>query len=252
MSEPAPEFLWPDWPVAPRVRAAVTLRPGGVSCRPYESLNLAAHVEDRPADVAENRRRVRAALSLPMEPLWLAQVHGTRVVDADAMEAADAPQADGAVTRQPGRVLAVMVADCLPVLLARRDGAAIAIAHAGWRGLAAGVLESAVAALRSPPEALCAWLGPAIGPAHFEVGAEVRTAFCDRDPGAHGAFAANARGRWQCDLAVLARRRLVGLGLTEVHGDAPCTFSHPKRFYSYRREPRTGRFAALLWIAPNA
>lgn len=254
MSEGGPQFLLPDWPVARRVHAAVTLRAGGVSRGLYHSLNLASHVQDRPADVAENRRRVRAALRLPSEPLWLTQVHGTTVVDADALEppSSPPPQADAAVTRRSGCVLAVMVADCLPVLLARRDGSAVAVAHAGWRGLAAGVLEAAVSALSSPPEALCAWLGPAIGPAHFEVGLEVRAAFCDHDAGAGGAFAANARGRWQCDLPALARRRLSMLGLTDVYGDAPCTYSHPEHFYSYRREARTGRFAALLWIAPNA
>jgi hypothetical protein len=265
MSEGISQFLFPDWPVAARVRAAVTLRTGGVSRGPYGSLNLAAHVGDRPADVAENRRRVRAALSLPTEPLWLTQLHGTRVVDADARDGAAAvegppeqgvsfrpPQADAAVTRRPGCVLAVMVADCLPVLLARRDGAAIAVAHAGWRGLAAGVLEAAVCALGSAPEALCAWLGPVIGPAHFEVGAEVHAAFCAGDPGASGAFAPNERGRWQCDLPALARRRLAALGLTSVHGEAPCTFSQPERFYSYRREPVTGRLAALLWMDPSA
>lgn len=250
MSGSAPDFLWPDWPLAGRVHAAVTLRAGGVSRGPYQSLNLAAHVGDRPADVAENRRRVRAALSLPSEPLWLKQVHGTMVLDADARGVGDTEgdSADAAVTRRPGCVLAVMVADCLPVLLAKCDGTAIAVAHAGWRGLAAGVLDSAVSALCSPPETLCAWLGPAIGPAHFEVGAQVRAAFCDRDSGASGAFAANARGRWQCDLPALARRRLASLGLTEVYGDAPCTYSHPERFYSYRREQVTGRHAALLWI----
>lgn len=253
MSATAPQFLMPDWPLGGRVRAAVTLRAGGVSGGPYDSLNLAAHVGDRPADVAENRRRVRMALSLPTEPLWLNQVHGVAVADADAVAAAaSAPQADAAVTRRPGRVLAVLVADCLPVLLARRDGAALAVAHAGWRGLAGGVIEAAVAALHTAPEQLCAWLGPAIGPAHFEVGEEVRSAFCAADAGAAGAFVPNARGRWQCDLPALARQRLAALGLSQVYGEAPCTFAQPERFYSYRRERLTGRLAALLWIDPNA
>ena len=251
--------MTPEWPLAGRVRAAVTLRAGGVSVGPYDSRNLAAHVADRPADVAENRRRVRVALSLPTEPLWLNQVHGVSVADADAPAAASsaagagaAPQADAAVTRRPGRVLAVLVADCLPVLIAERDGAAIAVAHAGWRGLAGGVIEAAVAALHTAPERLCAWLGPAIGPAHFEVGEEVRSVFCAADAGASDAFAPNARGRWQCDLPALARRRLAGLGLGQVYGEAPCTFSQPERFYSYRRDRLTGRLAALLWIEPIA
>jgi hypothetical protein len=250
MSEPAPQFLLPDWPVSGRVRAAVSLRVGGVSSGPYGSLNLAAHVGDRLADVAENRRRVREALTLPEEPCWLSQVHGTRILQADAPAQREPTEADGAVTHQPGRVLAVLVADCLPVLLARRDGSAIAVAHAGWRGLAAGVLEAAVAALHSSPGELCAWLGPAIGLDHFEVGEEVQAAFCAADPGAAEAFAPNARGRWQCDLPGLARRRLAAQGLTEIHGEAPCTFSRPEHFYSYRREHLTGRLAALLWIEP--
>lgn len=257
----APQYLVPAWPVATRVRSAMTLRTGGASRGAFASLNLAQHVGDDPADVVENRRRLRAALALPSEPLWLEQVHGTSVVNADRLSPtpeqpsvptalAPAPQGDGAVSRQPGRVLAVLVADCLPVLLAPRDGSAIAVAHAGWRGLAAGVLDAAVAALRSDPGELCAWLGPAIGPAHFEVGPEVRAAFCHSDPGAQLGFVPNARGRWQCDLPALARRRLAALGIAEVHGEAPCTYSQPERFYSYRRERITGRLAALLWIEP--
>jgi YfiH family protein len=241
----------------------VTSREGGVSRGPYTSLNLAAHVGDESAAVAENRRRVRAALALPGEPLWLSQVHGTAVVDADIDADADAdayagdvgdrgapPQADAAITRRPGRVLAVLVADCLPVLIAARDGSAIAVAHAGWRGLAAGVLETTLAALAMPAGALSAWLGPAIGQPHFEVGEEVRAAFCDRDARADSAFVRNARGRWQCDLAGLARRRLAALGISSVHGTAPCTYADAGRFFSHRREGVTGRLAALLWLAP--
>lgn len=253
MSAPALQFLTPHWPVASRVRAAVTLRAGGVSPAPYASLNLASHVGDTPEAVAENRRRLRTALALPCEPLWLSQVHGTQLIDAEGPGAgalSAPPEADAAVAFHPGCVLAVLVADCLPVLLARRDGSAIAVAHAGWRGLAAGVVEAAVAALRAPPSQLCAWLGPAIGPAHFEVGEEVRCAFCERDSGATVAFVPNARGRWQCDLPALARRRLRALGLHAIHGEAPCTYAHPERFYSYRRERTTGRLAALLWIEP--
>lgn len=260
MSE-GPQFLFPDWPAASRVRAAVTLRTGGVSRGPYASLNLATHVGDRHADVVENRHRLCEVLSLPEEPLWLAQVHGTTVLDADAFETASAtataakasapPGADGAVTRRPGQVLAVLVADCLPVLLARQDAGAIAVAHAGWRGLAGGVLEAAISALDAAPEQLCAWLGPAIGPSHFEVGEEVWAAFCEYDAGAACAFERNSRGRWQCDLWALARRRLAALGLTEVYGEALCTFSQSERFFSYRREHVTGRMAALLWIEPE-
>ena len=244
--------LHPDWPAPAGVRAIFTLRTGGVSAGAFASLNLGSHVGDDAFAVAENRRRVAAELGLPAEPLWLAQVHGTTVVEADGLAmreaAAPAPQADAALTRRPGRVLAVLVADCLPVLLARRDGAAVAVAHAGWRGLAAGVLEATVAALDGAGDDLLAWLGPAIGPAHFEVGEEVRTAFCQRDARAAAAFAGNARGRWQCDLHRLARQRLSALGLRSIHADPSCTYAQAESFYSFRRDGVTGRMAALIWF----
>jgi YfiH family protein len=240
-----------DWPAPPVVHAAYTLRAGGVSSGAYASLNLGAHVGDDEHAVAENRRRVAAELALPAAPLWLSQVHGTTVVAADATPGGDAaPRGDAAVTRQAGRVLAVLVADCLPVLLARRDGTAAAVAHAGWRGLAAGVLEATVAALESAGDELMAWLGPAIGPAHFEVGEEVRTAFCKRDAQAAAAFVRNVRGRWQCDLQALARRRLAGLGVRSIHGEPRCTYREAESFYSFRRDGTTGRMAALIWLAP--
>ncbi|MFI4869302.1 MAG: peptidoglycan editing factor PgeF [Steroidobacterales bacterium] len=245
----APGTLQPDWPAARGVRAAFTLRTGGVSTGAYASLNLGARLGDDAFAVAENRRRVAAELVLPAEPLWLSQVHGTTVVDADDHRSgAAAPQGDAAVTRLPGRVLAVLVADCLPVLLARRDGAAVAVAHAGWRGLAAGVLEATTAAIGGAGDELLAWLGPAIGPAHFEVGEEVRTAFCERDAHAAAAFAPNERGRWQCDLHRLARQRLSALGLRSIHGEPRCTYAQAGSFYSFRRDGVTGRMAALIWI----
>jgi polyphenol oxidase len=240
--------VWPQWPAVHGVRAACTLRSGGVSRPPYESFNLGAHVGDEAAAVAHNRGLLRRQLSLPDEPLWLEQVHGTVVVDADRIaRGAAPPRADGAVTRQRGTVLAVLVADCLPVLLAARDGSAVAVAHAGWRGLAAGVLEAAVAALAGNG-ALQAWLGPAIGPAHFEVGEEVLAAFVAREPTAAAAFRRNARGRWQCDLQSLARSRLHGLGVDSVHAHEGCSYSQPEQFYSYRRDGTSGRMAALIWL----
>jgi YfiH family protein len=242
-----PQLLTPEWPAPARVRAAFTLRGGGVSAAPFGSLNVGAHVGDEPAAVAENRRRVRAALDLPAEPAWLEQVHGTRVADLDAPGTA-AP-ADAVMTRLPGRVCAVQVADCLAVLLAARDASAVAVAHAGWRGLAAGVLEATVASLGGAPGDLIAWLGPAISQPHFEVGAEVRDALIARDPGGAGAFTANARGRWQCDLAALARRRLGALGVTAVSGGSWCTYADPARFFSFRRDGRCGRMAALIWLS---
>jgi YfiH family protein len=255
--------LRPDWPAAAQVGSAFSLRGGGVSAPPFDSFNLGTHVGDDPAAVAENRRRLRLALGLATEPLWLAQQHGTRVVDADRAAdgataggavggAAALPQADAAVTRVPGRVLAVLVADCLPVLFARRDGTAVGIAHAGWRGLAAGVLEATVEALGCPGQMLLAWLGPAIGREHFEVGDEVRAAFCTRDPGAADAFERNAGGRWQCDLDLLARQRLAALGVHSVHGQRRCSYALARSFYSYRRDRVTGRMAALVWLHGRA
>ena len=240
--------MTPEWPAPSNVRAAFSLRLGGVSEAPFDSLNLGAHVGDDPARVSENRQRVEAALALPAPPRWLTQVHGVNVLDAPP--AADpAPEgADAVVLRHPGTVGVIQVADCLPVLLAAADGRAVAAAHAGWRGLAAGVLEATVERLAEPAGSLMAWLGPAIGPAHFEVGDEVRAAFMQQDPGAAEAFAPNARGRWQCDLARLARRRLQALGVQHVYGGRWCTFADPTRFFSYRREGRCGRMGAFVWL----
>jgi YfiH family protein len=229
------------------IRAGTTTRAGGVSEGARATLNLAAHVGDDPAAVAENRHRLATRLGLPAPPCWLAQVHGTAVVDVD--DAPEAPVADAAVAFRAGRVLAVLTADCLPVVFASRDGCAIGIAHAGWRGLAAGVLERTIAALGVPPADLVAWLGPAIGPAAFEVGAEVRAAFVGAAPGDAAAFVANARGRWQADLPALARARLARAGLGAVTASGLCTQADPARFYSHRRDPAAGRQATLVWRA---
>jgi hypothetical protein len=226
------------------VRAAFTLRSSGVSRPPYDSFNIGAHVGDEHLAVEENRRLLREHLELPAEPAWLTQVHGARVADLDAADSL-AP-ADGAVTRTT-RVCAIQVADCMPVLFAAADGSVVGAAHAGWRGLAGGVLEAVAGAMRAPPEGLLAWLGPAIGQAHFEVGEEVRAAFLAADPGAAAAFTANPRGRWQCDLYGLARRRLAALGVTQIHGAAWCTYADARGFFSYRRDGRCGRMAALIW-----
>jgi YfiH family protein len=248
MTTSAVTCLTPAWPAPAAVRAAFTLRSGGVSVSPCDTLNVGAQVGDAPAAVSENRRRVREALALPGEPLWLKQVHGTGVWDADVPGAAVPEHADAVIVRAPGRVGVIQVADCLPVLLAARDASAVAAAHAGWRGLAAGVLEATVAKLGSDPAALLAWFGPAIGPAHFEVGAEVRAAFLRHDVAAAAAFNANAHGRWQCDLVALARLRLRALGVAEVFGGEWCTYEDRVRFFSYRRDGRCGRMAALIWL----
>lgn len=240
------ETIEPPWPLSARVRAAFTCRPGGVSAAPFDSLNLGAHVGDAPEAVEENRRRLWQRLRLPAEPAWLQQVHGVTVADLDQH---DAPVvADAAVTRREDRVCVIQVADCIPVLLAARDGSAVAAAHAGWRGLAAGVLEATIGSLGVRGEQLCAWLGPGISARHFEVGEEVRAAFVDRDAQAVSAFEPNSRGRWQCDLAALARRRLLRLGVREISGGDLCTYADAERFFSYRREARCGRMAALIWL----
>jgi polyphenol oxidase len=238
-------LIAPDWPPLPGVRAAFTLRTGGVSTGSYESFNIATHVGDDSAAVIENRTRLRAALSLPSEPVWLEQVHGTSVADLDV--AWPSRRADAAVTHIADRVCAIQVADCMPVLFATDDGLRIGAAHAGWRGLAGGVLEATVAAMRCVPARVSAWLGPCIGMEHFEVGDDVREAFLKADPEAAGAFEKNARGRWQCDLYALARRRLGALGVQAIHGGGWCTFAERERFFSYRRDGQCGRMAALIW-----
>jgi YfiH family protein len=248
------EMLRPDWPVPAAVQVAFSTRIGGVSTGRFASLNVATHVGDDAVAVAENRRRLRSALALPAEPLWLRQVHGIGVCDVDAVSGATAPAepptADAAVTRVPGRVLAIQVADCLPVVLAAADASVVAVAHAGWRGLVAGVLEAAVAATGAPAPALHAWIGPAISAANFEVGTEVRAAFVAVDPRAASAFEPNARGRWQCDLARLARQRLAALGLQSISDCGLCTHADAGRFFSYRRDGETGRQTALVWLRP--
>ncbi|HTV95722.1 MAG TPA: peptidoglycan editing factor PgeF [Steroidobacteraceae bacterium] len=243
-----PEWLTPSWPAPAGIRALSTLRAGGVSTGPFESLNLGAHVGDLPEAVAENRRRLRAVARLPGEPAWLSQVHRARVWDLDAAEDDPRTPADGSCTRRPGHICAILSADCLPILLAAESGDAVAAAHAGWRGLAAGVIEAAVRALGRPPHRLLAWLGPAIGPEHFEVGAEVREALLGPDPQAESAFRPNARGRFMADLAALARRRLARLGVERIYGGGECTYAARDRYFSHRRDGNTGRHATLIWI----
>lgn len=238
-------LVTPDWPAPPKVRALVTTRGGGVSAPPFETFNLGSHVGDAPQAVAANRARLRALL--PEEPCWLNQVHGVAV--ADAGDAHGVPEADAAVASQPRRVCVVLTADCLPVLFCDRAGSVVAAAHAGWRGLAAGVLEATVARMAVPAQQVIAWLGPAIGPAAFEVGGEVREAFVSQDGAAAAAFVPGARGKWKADLFRLAQQRLARAGVSSVHGGGLCTHADRARFYSYRRDGVTGRFASLIWLA---
>ena len=237
-----------DWPAPPGVHAMTTLRgPAGASLPPFERFDLGLRNGDDPARVAGNRALLVTGLGLPSDPRWLRQVHGTRV--AVEPRAGAEEEADAAVTRQPGVVLAILTADCLPVVFASGDGRVLAAAHAGWRGLAAGVLEATVAAMDVAPAEVRAWLGPAAGPDAYEVGAEVHDAFAGRDPGAASAFAATRPGHWHVDLYALARRRLQAAGLapTAIHGGGLSTITDPARFYSHRRDPQTGRMATLLW-----
>jgi YfiH family protein len=239
-----------DWDLPPGVRAAFTTRLGGVSVAPWDSFNLATHVGDVPEHVAANRARLRELLGLSAEPAWLNQVHGVDVADLDGGVGDSPVTADASVTTKTGVACVVMVADCLPVLFTTRDGSRIGAAHAGWRGLAGGVLERTVRALGVPGGELRAWLGPAISRVHFEVGDEVRAEFAKQDAGASEFFERNARGRWQADLVGLARRRLQWSGVTDIACGNWCTFADRERFYSHRRDSKGGRLAALIWRKP--
>lgn len=253
-----PAFLPAAWPAPPGVAAFTTLRHGaGASRPPFDSFNQGARGGDDPAAVAANRAELARRFGLPSPPHWLRQVHGTGVLRFDRPAAAGAavdaePEADATVTSTPGTVLAILTADCLPVVFAAADGSEIGAAHAGWRGLASGVLESTVAAMRTPPPRLLAWLGPAAGPQAYEVGAEVRGAFVAGDAAADSAFIATRPGHWRMDLYALARRRLQAAGIpaAAIHGGGLCTISEPRHFYSHRRDQRTGRMATVVWMAP--
>lgn len=239
-------LLLPDWPAPKRVRAVSTTRLGGVSLPPYDSLNLGDHVGDVPERVAVNRRWLWQVLELPAEPFWLNQIHGNHVVMAEQV---DTPvEADAAYTRQIGPVCVVMTADCLPILLCDRAGSCVAAAHGGWRGLAGGVIAATVKCMGCAPEALQAWLGPAIGSTAFEVGSEVRQTFLELDPGSSVCFQPSPAGRWLADIYELARQQLRALGITAIYGGDWCTFSERERFFSYRRDGRTGRMASLIWL----
>jgi len=250
----APAVLLPDWQGAPSwVGALSTLRSGGVSLAPYDDgaggggLNLGTHVGDDPAAVAQNRARLRALL--PLDPAWLTQVHGNIVLDAAHVQGA--PEADASIAVGPGAVCVIQTADCLPVLFCDSQGRVVGAAHAGWRGLAAGVLENTVAAMRAAGAGdILAWLGPAIGPACFEVGEEVRQAFVDGHAEASAAFVPNlnAPGKHFADIYQLARLLLRRQGIAKISGGGFCTMTDAARFYSYRRDRTTGRMASLVWL----
>jgi len=236
-------WITPEWPVARSVRALITTRAGGVSSGTFASLNLGERSGDDPRNVARNREILRGFL--PAEPLWLRQVHGA--VAVDATEATSGSEADGAVARVAGAVCAVLTADCLPVLLAERDGKAVGIAHAGWRGLASGIVGSVVRLMGVPAQDLIAYIGPGIGPRRYEVGEDVRSAFVDTDPDGDHAFAPLGGGKYLADLYRLVHRRLERAGVAEIRGGGFCTASD-ERFFSYRRDRITGRMASLIWL----
>ena len=240
-----PEFLAADWPAPAKVRAGVTTRHGGVSVAPYAGFNLATHVGDNPAAVAKNRALLTTLLNLPAEPVWLEQVHGVAVVNAASTQNFCA---DAAFTTEKNSVCTVMTADCLPVLICNRVGSKVAAAHAGWRGLHAGVIEAAIQALQETPDNILVWLGPAIGPQAFEVGEEVRAAFVSDLPQTAAAFKATKPGYWLADIYQLARLRLARIGVNQIYGGGLCTYTDHQRFYSYRRDGKTGRMASLIWM----
>ncbi len=250
----AASVLAARWDGPATVCALTTLRgPAGQSRRPCDRFNLGLRCGDDVDAVQGNRRMLARALQLPSPPRWLQQVHGAGVLRiGDSQPPAVEPQADAAVTDIPGVVLAILTADCLPVLFCDDEGREVAAAHAGWRGLAAGVLENTVAAMRSDRSRLRAWLGPAAGPQAYEVGEEVRAAFVDDDPAAATAFAATRPGHWLCDLYALARLRLAHAGITRVHGGGLCTITDAQRFFSHRRDGRSGRMASLIWVSGRA
>ncbi|MEQ1525384.1 MAG: peptidoglycan editing factor PgeF [Gallionella sp.] len=237
-------LIIPDWPAPPNMRALQTTRSGGVSRAPYDSLNLGSHVGDAPLDVARNRMLLNTLM--PSEPVWLEQVHGILV--ANAGNASCLPQADACIATRRASVCVVMTADCLPVLLCDQQGTVVGAVHAGWKGLAAGVIEATVQTMSVPAQNLMAWLGPAISQPAFEVGAEVREVFIAADPKAESAFVAGQGGKWLADIYALARIRLNALGITQIYGSDYCTYKDTQRFFSYRRDGVTGRMGTFIWL----
>lgn len=258
MTAPSP-LLMADWPAPPGVCAFTTTRHGaGGSLPPFDTFNLgnrSAADGDDPVQVQRNRDELQRLAGLPSAPHWLRQVHGTGVLRFDAPPSAQGieaePVADAAVTSQPGVVLAILTADCLPVVFAARDGREVAAAHAGWRGLAGGMLEATLAAMQTPAADVVAWLGPAAGPDHYEIGSEVYDAFVGRSAGAETAFTATRPGHWRVDLYALARQRLraAGMSAEHIYGGELCTIADPARWFSHRRDRRSGRIATLVWMA---
>ena len=240
------KFIYPDWPAPKNIKAITTTRIGGISRAPFDSFNLGDRVGDSPDNVRRNRVFLRETLNLPSDPVWLKQAHGVNVVDASKVETGI--EADGGYTDQPGVVCAVLTADCLPVFLCGRDGTKVGLLHAGWRGLAAGIIAAGIRRMQTPAAEILAWLGPAIGPASYEIGDEVRQGFIKKDPDLAGIFAPSQSGRWLADLYALARRELHAQGVRMIFGGDRCTFRESELFFSYRRDGTCGRMASLIWL----
>lgn len=243
------DWITPNWPSPSNVKAIFTTRKGGVSRNNngiYAGLNLGDHVHDDLLSVQQNRALLRK--HLPSDPYWLKQVHGARPVWVDKNEVD--LEGDAALSRCSGSVCVVLVADCLPIFLCDTAGSVVGAVHAGWRGLAEGIIENSIAEMACKSSEIIAWLGPAIGPKHFEIGEEVREVLLEKDSKFDTAFTPGHGGKkWFADLFILARQRLINVGVTKVYGGYECTFSNPSRFYSYRRDGKTGRMAALIWLA---
>ncbi len=241
--------LQPDWPAPPQVRAISTTRSGGVSEGCYAGLNLALHVEDDPQHVAQNRQQLMSCINQEQSPVWLEQVHGQRVVDLSLVAQGEVPQADASMSQSAKTgICTVMTADCLPILICNRQGTRVAAAHAGWRGLAEGVIESTIKALQQPADQLLVWLGPAIGPEAFEVGDDVREVFLRQHYQTEAAFVKHRPGHYMADIYQLARIRLSLMGIESVYGGGYCTFSDADQFFSFRRDGKTGRQASMIWL----
>lgn len=244
-----PEFIIPDWPVKSNIRALSTTRKGGVSEPPYNSFNIAGHVEDELKSVNENRRLLKAQGNLPSEPVWLQQIHGITIVDATPELIGGQVQADGIVSSQANIVCLVQTADCLPVLATNTKGDKIGAFHAGWRGLVSGIIENGITAMATEPDEILVWLGPAIGPRHFEVGEEVYQAFAKKYPGRSKVFTEPVNGKRYLDIVGAARLILGACGVSHIYGGDYCTYRDKERFFSFRRDKICGRMASMIWMA---
>jgi YfiH family protein len=240
-------YINPDWPAPDNIKAFTTLRFDGHSQPPFDSFNLSTREPADTKDALANRQQLKQELGLNNEPVWISQVHGTKAIQADACSKTG-PEADASYTREPNTICAVLTADCLPLLVCNKTGTEVAAIHAGWKGLQAGVIEATLAELSSPAEDCLVWLGPGMGPKAFEVRDDVRDLFLAADPQAEQAFKSINEHQWLCDIYALAKQRLHKLGVTNIYGGDRCTYTESENFYSYRRNPVTGRMASLIWI----